>query len=237
MFGGEKAAPDATVPSVITLTQAQAETKLRSAGFVTVVSSATNEVEKGIVVDQLPAAGEKHPAKTRVTIVVSSGPGETVVPNVAGFTEDSAKARIRNERLTVGKVVTVNDPKVDKGKVIETVPKAGSTVTAGSAVTLRVASGKVKVPRVVSLNRGDAQQALTDARLTYKTEFADSDRDEGTVLSQTHSGDTVDIGTQIVLVVAQVPQPTATPTPTAEPTAEPTTTPTTEPPPAATTAP
>jgi eukaryotic-like serine/threonine-protein kinase len=132
-------------------------------------------------------------------------------------------------------VVSVDDPTVDKGKVIETVPQANSSVATGSAVILKVASGKVKVPDVVGANRGDAQQTLTDARLKYKTEFADSNKPEGTVLSQTHAGETVDIGTQIVLVVAQVPQPTATPT--TPPTTPPTTGPTSTLPPAATTAP
>jgi len=108
-------------------------------------------------------------------------------------------------------------------------------VTAGSAVTLRVASGKVKVPDVVGMSSGDAQQALTDARLTYRTNFAESSKPEGTVLSQNHDGDTVSVGTKIVLVVAKVAQPTVTP-PTTSTTA-PTTAPTTTTPPAATTAP
>jgi len=210
MFGGDKT-PMLTVPSVMSLTQNQAVAKLRSVGFVAAISTTTSEAEKGKVIDQSPPAGERHPAKTTVTITVSSGPGEAVVPDVTGFNEDSAKAAITAIGLTVGQVKSVNDPKVDKGKVIETVPKANSTVTAGSAVILRVSSGKVKVPDVVGAALGDAQQTLADARLKYKTEFVNSDKPEGTVLSQTHAGQTVDVGTQIVLTVARVPQPTATP--------------------------
>jgi len=235
MFGGDKAAPKLSVPSVISLTQVQAVAKLRSAGFVAAISTDTSQVEKGKVIDQSPQAGERYPANTTVTITVSSGPGEVVVPDVTGFNVDSAKAAIKAVDLTVGQVESVDDPKVDKGKVIETVPQANSSVATGSAVILKVASGKVKVPDVVGANRGDAQQTLTDARLKYKTEFADSNKPEGTVLSQTHAGETVDIGTQIVLVVAQVPQPTATPT--TPPTTPPTTGPTSTLPPAATTAP
>jgi len=235
MFGGDKAAPKLSVPSVISLTQVQAVAKLRSAGFVAAISTDTSQVEKGKVIDQSPQAGERYPANTTVTITVSSGPGEVVVPDVTGFNVDSAKAAIKAVDLTVGQVESVDDPKVDKGKVIETVPQANSSVATGSAVILKVASGKVKVPDVVGANRGDAQQTLTDARLKYKTKFADSNKPEGTVLSQTHAGETVDIGTQIVLVVAQVPQPTATPT--TPPTTPPTTGPTSTLPPAATTAP
>jgi eukaryotic-like serine/threonine-protein kinase len=230
MFGGDKA-PMLTVPSVMSLTQDQAVAKLRSVGFVAAISTATSQAEKGKVIDQSPQAGERHPAKTTVTITVSSGPGEVVVPDVTGFNEDSAKAAITGIGLTVRQVTSVNDPKVDKGKVIETVPKANSTVTAGSAVILRVSSGKVKVPDVVGAALGDAQQTLADARLQYKTKFVDSDKPEGTVLSQTHAGETVNVGTQIVLTVARVPQPTATPS------TPPTTGTTTTAPPVATTAP
>ena len=233
LFAVSQAPPKLTVPSVISLTQGQAVAKLRSVGFVAAISTTTSQAEKGKVIDQSPQSGEQYPAKTTVTITVSSGPGQTTVPDVTNFTSDSAKAAIQAVGLTVGQVQTVDDPAFDKGKVIETVPKAGDTVAAGSAVVLRVASGKVKVPDVVGANRGDAQQALTDVRLTYKTKFADSNKPEGTVLSQTHAGETVDIGTQIVLVVAQVPLPTATPTtpPTTTPTTVPTTAPTTAGPP------
>jgi serine/threonine-protein kinase len=239
MFSNNEPPAKLTVPSVVNMTRAQAEAKLRNTGFAVDVSTATNPAAKGIVFLQSPQPGEKYPAQTKVTITVSSGPGEADVPNVENFTEESAKATLKSSGLVVGKVESVNDPSVDKGKVIETVPKAGERVTIGSTVDLKVASGKVKVPDVVGDGRGDAQQTLTDARLSYTTDFVDSDKDEGTVLSQTHAGETVDVGTQIDLVVAQVPQPTATPT-TTTPTSTPTTsTPATTPPPptTATTAP
>jgi beta-lactam-binding protein with PASTA domain/predicted Ser/Thr protein kinase len=233
MFGGTAAPPSLTVPSVISLTQPQAVAKLQSAGFLVSVSTATSTKDKGTVIDQSPSAGERHPAKTTVNITVSSGPGDIVVPDVTGFTQESAQAAIKAVGLTIGQVVVVDDPTVNKGLVIETVPKANVSVPAGSAVTLRVSSGKVKVPDVVGANRAAAQQTLTNAGLKYTTRFADSTQPEGTVLAQTHAGETVDVGTEIVLTVAQLPQPTPTPTPT------PTTpsTPPTSTPPAATTGP
>jgi eukaryotic-like serine/threonine-protein kinase len=62
--------------------------------------------------------------------------------------------------------------------------------------------------------------------LKTTTKFVDSSQPEGTVLGQTHAGENVDVGTQIVLTVAQVPQPkpTTTPPPTT-PTTPPTSTP------------
>ena len=228
MFAGDEPAPKVSVPTVINLTQAQANATLRAAGFLVKVSTAANQASKGVVFDQSPTAGEQFPRNTPVTIAVSSGPSEVTVPDVAGFNVDSARAAIQGRNLTVGKTEPVNDPAVDKGKVIETVPKAGNSVPAGTSVVLRVASGKVKVPDVVGDDRSDAQQTLADSKLQYTTDFAQSDQPEGTVISQTHGGDIVDVGTRIVLIVDQVPQPTTPPTtqPTTPPTTQPTTPPT-----------
>jgi serine/threonine-protein kinase len=224
VFNANNEAPKLTVPTVLNLTQAQAEAKLRSAGFDPVATFATNPAAKGKVIDQSPQAGEKFPANTKVAITVSSGPGQTVVPDVTGQSADSAKVTLAALGLTVGSVQTVDDPSLDKGKVVATVPAAGETVTAGSAVVLKVASGKVKVPDEVGADRGTAQQALSDLKLKTKTTFKDSaDKPEGTVLTQTHVGETVDAGTVINLVVAQTPQPTTPPT-TTPPTPTPTVT-------------
>ena len=229
MFTGDQAAPKLTVPSVLNLTQDQAVAKLRAARFLPVVSTAANQAEKGKVVDQSPQPGEQYPANTTVTITVSSGPGQAVVPDVRGYTADSAKAALQAIDLTVGEVQSVDDPNVDKGKVIETVPAAGETVPAGSAVVLKVASGKVKVPDVVDKNLGDAQQALSNAKLRYKTTYEVSEKPEGTVLSQKPPANSVvDVNTVINLVVARVAPPTVPPT-TPPTTPVPTTTTTTAP--------
>jgi len=224
LFTGNAAAPELTIPPVVNMTQAQAQAKLTSVGFKSAVSLATNPAEKGKVIDQSPPAGQKYPATTTVTITVSNGPGEATVPDVHGYNEDSAKTAIAAIGLTVGKVEPVDDPSVDKGLVIETVPKAGDTVAAGSAVVLKVSSGKVKVPDVVDKNLGDAQQTLSDANLRYKTTYTVSEKPEGTVLSQNPQADKiVDVNTVINLVVARVaPPPTPDPTPTGTPTVAPT---------------
>jgi beta-lactam-binding protein with PASTA domain len=223
IFMGDRAAPKFAIPILINLTQEQAVTKLGSEGFKAAISIESNQAEKGKVFDQLPQPGELYPANTTVTITVSSGPAQTEVPDVRGYTQDSAKAALQNSDLTVGDVQLVENPRLDKGRVVETVPNPGEMVPAGSAVVLKVASGKVRVPDVVNLNRGPAQQALSDKNLRYKTDFMDSDKAEGTVLSQTHAGDTVDVGTEIRLVVAQVPAPTVPPPPPAPSTTTPTT--------------
>jgi eukaryotic-like serine/threonine-protein kinase len=213
LFAPSAGAPKLAVPTVVNMTQAQAEARLRSVGFKPVATFATNPAEKGKVFDQSPQPGEQFPANTTVTITVSSGPGDAVVPDVTGQSADSAKVTLAAIGLTVSAVQPVDNPSLDKGRVIETVPASGETVPAGSGVVLKVSSGKVKVPDEVGADRGTAQQALSDLKLKTKTTFKDSAaKPEGTVLSQTHVGDSVDVGTVIDLVVAQTPAPTTPPT-------------------------
>ena len=211
LFAGEETPPKFPVPRVTDKTAAVATATLRVAGFDVLTSNATNQAAKGIVVAQSPPAGEPHFKRSKVTITISTGPAERNVPEVRGFTEASAKSTLESNDLRVGKIQSVDDSSLDQGKVIETEPPIGTTVPAGSVVLLKVSSGKVKVPDVVGVNRIEAQQSLTDKRLKYKTDFQDSDKPEGMVLSQTRRGQTVAVGTQIILVVAQVPQPTAPP--------------------------
>lgn len=224
IFSGNTAAATLTVPSVVNLSQGQAVAQLKLVGFVPQVSTAASAVQKGTVINQSPQAGAQELAKTPVDITVSTGPGQVPVPDVTGFTVASAQAAIQTAGLVVGQVQSVDDPSVNKGDVVATVPAANSTVAAGSTVILRVASGKVKVPDVVGDTSSNAEQTLTNARLSYTTQFVNSSLPEGTVLAQTHTGEILDTGTQIVLTVAQLPQPTPTATPTPTPS-------TTQPPP------
>jgi len=63
------------VPDVVGLQQADAEQKLRDAGFVPVaVMSSSSDAPQGQVIQQVPGGGQREPQGTQVTIVVSSGP-------------------------------------------------------------------------------------------------------------------------------------------------------------------
>ena len=233
----EEDRPTITVPDVVTMTQAAATSRLEQDGFRVVASPTPNEAAKGLVVDQNPPAGDKQPADSIVTISVSSGPDSVEVPDVTRFTEASAKQALQAVGLTAGKSEQVDvdqTPDIPKGQVVETNPKAGESVATGSAVTLRVSSGRVTVPNVVGQALSDAQQKLADVGLRYKTVFEEDSAPEGSVIDQSSVNKKVNLGTEITLVVAQAaapePTPTSTPTPTPTPTSTPTPTTVTPPP-------
>ena len=145
-----------TVPSVVDIPVATAEARVRAAGLVPEVQEVASPKEDGTVVDQNPQANERVSQGSKVTLSVSSGPNTVDVPDVAGFSVEEATARLKEVSLTVAGTEQVNNTDVEKGKVVETKPASGQTVNVGSAVTLRVSSGKVEVPDVVGMTRDEA---------------------------------------------------------------------------------
>ena len=53
----------------------------------------------GTIVSQKPAAGQEVPAATEVSIVVSSGPASTLVPDLVGMDQDAALALLTQRKL------------------------------------------------------------------------------------------------------------------------------------------
>jgi beta-lactam-binding protein with PASTA domain len=158
-----------TVPSVVGLTQAAAQTAITGAhltvGAVTTASSAT--VASGLVISQSPTAGGTVAQNSAVAFIVSTGPALVVVPNVVGQTQTAAQTAITGATLTVGAVTTANSATVAAGLVISQSPAAGSSRAPGSAVAFTVSLGPalVTVPTVTGLTQTAAQTAITGATL------------------------------------------------------------------------
>ncbi len=114
---------------------------------------------------------------------------------------------------------------VDEDDVIRTDPEAGSAVAEGDTITVFVSTGEeaTEVPVLVGQTSAQAQAVLATADLVLGAvdeEF--SDRPEGTVIrSDPAAGTTVDVGTQVDLVISRGPEPTPTPVPTPPPTPTP----------------
>jgi serine/threonine-protein kinase len=198
-----------TVPSVVDIPVSTAQARVKAAGLVPEVQQVPSTKEDGTVVDQNPQANERVSQGSKVTLSVSSGPNTVEVPDVAGFTVEEATARLREVNLSVAGTDQVNNTDVERGKVVETSPTSGQTVNVGSAVTLKVSSGKVEVPDVVGMTRDEAARTLSDLGFRTKTTYVESDKPEDTVLSQSIAkGKLSDYGTQITLRVARPAPPT-----------------------------
>jgi beta-lactam-binding protein with PASTA domain len=208
-----------TVPNVVSLTQAAAQTAITGAGLttgaITTANSAT--VAAGSVISQNPAAGSSVASGSAVALVVSSGPALVSVPNVVNLTQASAQAAITGAGLTNGAVTNANSATVPAGSVISQNPAAGSSVAPGSAVALLVSSGPVlvSVPNVVNLTQAAAQSAITGAGLTNGTVTTANSATvaAGSVISQNPTaGSSVTAGSAVALVVSSGPAAAGNPT-------------------------
>ena len=158
-----------TVPSVVFLDQATAEGQIVAAGLlVGAISTATSaSVPAGDVISQLPVGGASVPPGTAVSLVVSLGPPNVIVPDVVGLAQAVAQTTLTTAGLTVGVLTTANDPVVPAGAVISQLPAAGSSVPAASAVDLVISLGPapVTVPDVVGLPQAAAESTISAATL------------------------------------------------------------------------
>jgi eukaryotic-like serine/threonine-protein kinase len=196
-----------TVPDLAGQTQSVAVASLKREGLVPLVSLAANaRVPSGLVVGTTPPGGTVAKKGSRVSVVVSSGPGIVALPDVNGKKSAEATKILRKE----GFQPTTQDQSSDtvaKGVVISTDPAAGIEVQVGSPVTVFVSSGpqEVSVPQVTGEQQAAATATLAAAGLKVavsKREVAEPAA--GTVISQSPSaGSQLKLGSQVTIVVAQ----------------------------------
>ena len=206
-------APVVAAPPIETLSVDGAEAAVKDAGLVFEVTDEqhSTDVAKGKIVAQDPPAGEGVRRGGVVAAVVSLGPASAALPNVEGKPGDRSVALLEGAPILADvKVERVFSDTVEKGRVIDQRPAAGKTVLQGSGVTLRISKGieQVKVPGVVGSAQGEAEAALSAAKLRFSVEERYSDKvpEAGTVISQNlRPATTVDKDTTVVLTVSLGP--------------------------------
>ena len=247
LIGGRNAlqpspkAEQVSVPGVVGLQIEGARAAITARGLTPMINNVNNNTAaKGQVVDQNPPPDTKADVGATVQLSVSTGPGQSPVPAVAGFTQDAATTSLKASGFDVQTVQIVDDATQQKGKVVSTDPASGSVVPVTTQITLRIASGKVGVPDVRTKNVSVAEATLTQLGFTTQvTAVENATAVEGTVLEQDPVPSTVvDVGSKVTLTVAKKPLPTpsvttatatVTATATATVTATPTPTPTPKP--------
>lgn len=129
------------------------------------------------------------------------------VPKLQGMTIAEAETSLGNVQLVLGEQTPQADDVAPKGTILSQSPAAGETLQVGQAVNVVVSNGKEQttVPDLVDLaTQDDARIALTDSKLILgKVDAKDSDKAEGTVLSQSiPAGTSVDSGSRIDITIS-----------------------------------
>ena len=128
---------DFDMPDVMNKPVDEATELLESRGLkVTRDRAASSSVEKGNVMNQIPAAGEKVTKDTAVTLTISGG--MTTIPNMTGGTLGNAEEEIMKNNLTLQpalKYTPTDNPELH-GTVAEQLPEANSQAAEDTAVSL-----------------------------------------------------------------------------------------------------
>lgn len=196
-----------TVPDIVGLTVDQANTNLIAEGLVLgeVIYQVAPDRPVNTIISQNPGKETEVNKGTAVNVVVSKGKGQVQVPDLTNYASvDDARQALYAVGLTLGPV-TFEDSDKPENTVLRTDPVAGTVVNEGTAISVVVSSGKVKVPNVVGMTENDAKSALKGFIITIIYEESDVVT-AGTVISQTPAGDVqVDPGSAVTIVIAKTP--------------------------------
>ena len=210
----------ATVPPIQGLLVKDATALLAPLGLQLTISEVRNDPTIPInqIIAQDPIAGTEVRAGSAVSVVVSGGAGDLVMPNVEGQLASAATQLLTTAPYNF--VVTTVDEvseTVEVGRVLRTEPAIGSPIGNGAPITLIVSKGsnRVAVPQVEGLTEAEAQSALSIAGLMWDLRFQnvpENDPNVGRVISQSpRAGENVAPGSKVSLVVGRFTAPVSAP--------------------------
>ena len=161
VLSGALATEKKDVPRVTGKQLVEARADLERAGFEVQTERVRSAQPFDQVVDQDPNPGEQADEGSTVTLEVSRGPGDVLVPAVAGLRQGQAIKELEDAGLKVTVDQEFSD-KVAKDLAIRTLPREATKVTRGTRVRLFVSSGpeQLTVPDVTGLSRDSAESRL-----------------------------------------------------------------------------
>ena len=204
------------VPAIQGLLITDATAQLAPLGLQLTISGKLNypTIPINQIISQDPPANTEARSGSAVSVVVSGGAGDLVVPNIEGQVSSAAQQLLTTAPYNFV-VTVVEEPSttVEKGRAIRTDPVIGSPIGNAATITLVISSGstKVVVPDVETMTEAEAQAALNSMGLVWEMRYVNvlsGDPNEGRVISQTQQpGSSVAPGSKVTLVVGRVITP------------------------------
>jgi serine/threonine protein kinase len=154
-----------------------------------------------------------------------------LVPYVLGDTFSEADRTLQNANLKIKQGKSINTFDQPKGVVVRQLPKNNHTVSPGSTVTVRLSTGKVKLPDVTTMKSDEAKTRLNGLGFTQvdntssKRKTADPSKDGLVAAMDPSPGIAYTADTKITLTIYHYVKPPPTCDPNKTPTPSPTDTP------------
>ena len=183
----------------------------------------SSEYAEGRVCVQDPEPGKEMPKEGTITINISKGPKDGLVPKVVGMQRDQVEAFLKEQGYELGTVKTKTSPE-EEGLVLEQTPEAGSSAEKETKIDIVVSDGKGKemgtVPSVTKLSLKEAEKQIQSAgfergEVTYS--YNDNIGKGYVIYQQWQAGMQLEKGTTIDLEVSRGPEPAPEPAPSEKP--------------------
>ena len=138
----EVMAPQNLVPNFIGMdyTQVQNNREYTSMYLFYVTEEYSDTAPAGQFIQQEPSADTVLKAGETIRLVVSKGPQMAEMPNIIGFTQDSAVKELEARGLVASCFMVVNDGSYASGCVVRTSEEPGTKVEVGTVITVYIAA-------------------------------------------------------------------------------------------------
>jgi eukaryotic-like serine/threonine-protein kinase len=203
LFGAAKSSID--VPNVIGKSSAEAQSAIAAAGLTPDTENLPDaKTANDMVFGQFPEPPAKIPKGAKVTIRVSTGAANPIVPNVVGGTADEARAKLAQRGFAI-ELIEKEDPLAQPGTVISQEPQAeleeGAAPGTVVKVTVAIISGTVDMPDMANKPAEDAKLELTKAqfRTTVQTEASQTVPKGQVIRTEPPAGAKVERGAPVVI--------------------------------------
>ena len=193
----------ATVPNTVDQELTVAQQMLGDKGFKTTVKRVTSNQLNNEVLSQDPTGGTDAKTSDPVALTVSNGPGDGIVPDVAGDEADRAERELRNAGFKPV-VAEVYSSAHEAGFAVGTNPAAGTDMQKDTKITLNVSKGPrhAQVPNVIGLSENNADATLTNAGFRVDHSYQVANKTPGSVIAQDPSADnSAAIGSSVQVVI------------------------------------
>ncbi|WCC80107.1 Stk1 family PASTA domain-containing Ser/Thr kinase [Cutibacterium equinum] len=203
------------VPAVTGLSQQGATSTLENAGLkVKVQHVQKDESTANQVISQKPAANQKVPEGSEVTVTVNDGPKKLTIPqNIVGMPKSDAIKALEDAGFSRDQIKIANDdpstePNTAKAGAVDSVsPAAGTSLTPDQQVTLTIATGNSIVPNLKGMSIDEANSAASSSGFSISVERqTTTSATPGTIFRQEPDyGAVAKRSTAIKVVVAEAP--------------------------------
>lgn len=158
LLGGAKNNVDGLViPNVQNMSLDDAEKALRKVGLsIKLEEEYSADIEKNHIIYQTPAAGTNAKEGDIITIVLSKGPNQSLVPNIVGMSLPEAENVLKENKLLLGNIKREYSDTFEKGIVIDQSPESGNEIgSEGSKVDVVISKGPEPVKQPENLFEDD----------------------------------------------------------------------------------